>query len=141
MSLATASRTCIDADVVNYRLREAGETLLALPKGDWSLLLDTASLEVVRTALEIYGWTAQHRIQPALPSMAKIARMDEALEWITLIPQERDVLRRVVGARALVHPITDRHLFSWQRLANVLGADHKAIQDRPRHKRFRVYWH
>ena len=101
-------RTSIDADVVNYRLAEAGETLLALPKGDWSLRLDTASLEIVRTALEVYGWTSEHRIKPALPSMAKIARMDEALDWVTLISPERAVLRRVVGARALVHPITDQ---------------------------------
>ena len=28
----------------------------------------------------------------------------------------------------LVHPITERHLFPWRRLATVLGADHKAVQ-------------
>jgi len=38
------------------------------------------------------------------------------------------VLRRIVGARALVSPLTDRHLFPWRRLAAVLGADHKAVQ-------------
>jgi hypothetical protein len=38
------------------------------------------------------------------------------------------VLRRVVGARSLVHPITDRHLFPWRRLGAALGADHKAVQ-------------
>jgi hypothetical protein len=45
-----------------------------------------------------------------------------------LIPLDRYVLRRVVGARSLVHPITDRHLFPWRRLGKALGADHKAIQ-------------
>jgi hypothetical protein len=54
--------------------------------------------------------------------------MDEALAWIPMIPQDRYVLRRVVGARSLVHPITDRHLFPWRRLGAVLGADHKAVQ-------------
>ncbi len=54
--------------------------------------------------------------------------MDEALQWIALIPLDRDLPRRVVIARTLVHPVTTRHLFSWQRLATALGADHKVIQ-------------
>jgi hypothetical protein len=41
---------------------------------------------------------------------------------------DRYVLRRIVGARSLVHPITDRHLFPWRRLGKALGADHKAVQ-------------
>jgi hypothetical protein len=63
-----------------------------------------------------------------VPSAEKITRMDEAMGWLTLIPQERYVLRRIVGARSLVHPITDRHLFPWRRLGAALGADHKAVQ-------------
>jgi hypothetical protein len=54
--------------------------------------------------------------------------MDEALGWITFIPKDRYVLRRVVGARSLVSPLTERHLYSWRRLGEVLGADHKAVQ-------------
>jgi hypothetical protein len=54
--------------------------------------------------------------------------MDEALDWIPRIPQSRFVLRRIVGARALISPVTERHLFPWRRLAALLGADHKAIQ-------------
>jgi hypothetical protein len=50
------------------------------------------------------------------------------LNWIPRIPVDRYVLRRIVGARALVSPITERHLFPWRRLATLLGADHKAIQ-------------
>jgi hypothetical protein len=54
--------------------------------------------------------------------------MHESLAWISLIPNERYVLRRIVGARALVSPLTERHLYSWRRLGSVLGADHKAVQ-------------
>jgi hypothetical protein len=54
--------------------------------------------------------------------------MDEALGWIPLIPRDRSVLRRIVGARALVNPLTDRHLYPWRRLGAMLGADHKAVQ-------------
>lgn len=117
----------IDADFVVYRLEEAGATLLALPGTGYTTRLRTSSLEIVQTALEAYGWS-EARIRPAVPSAEKITRMDEAMTWIPLIPVDRYVLRRVVGARSLVHPITDRHLFPWRRLGKALGADHKAIQ-------------
>ena len=117
----------IDADYVVYRLEEAGATLLALPGTGWSTQLRTSSLEIVRTALEAYGWS-DACIRPAVPSADKITRMDEAMSWIPLIPLDRYVLRRVVGARSLVHPVTDRHLFPWRRLGKAMGTDHKAIQ-------------
>jgi hypothetical protein len=117
----------IDAAYVTYRLEEAGETLLALPGTGYSTRLRTSSLDIVRTALENYGWS-ESRIRPPVPSSAKITSMDEALGWITLIPLENYVLRRIVGARCLVSPVTERHLFPWRRLVAALGADHKAVQ-------------
>jgi hypothetical protein len=117
----------IDADFVVYRQEEAGATLLALPGTGWSTRMRSSSLEIVRTALEAYGWS-EARIRPPVPSAEKITRMDEAMAWIPLIPLDQYVIRRVVGARSLVHPITDRHLFPWRRLGKALGADHKAIQ-------------
>ncbi len=117
----------IDSDFVIYRLEEAGATLLALPGTGYSTRLRSSSLEIVRTALEAYGWS-EARIRPSVPSAEKIGRMDEAMSWIPSIPLDRYVLRRVVGARSLVHPVTDRHLFPWRRLGKALGADHKAIQ-------------
>lgn len=124
---ATTNGYAIDADFVVYRLEEAGATLLALPGSGYSTRLRTSSLDIVRTALESYGWS-EAAIRPAVPSAEKITRMDEAMSWIPLIPVDRYVLRRVVGARSLVHPVTDRHLYAWRRLGKALGADHKAIQ-------------
>jgi hypothetical protein len=117
----------VDAAFVTYRLEEAGATLLALPATGYSTRLKVSHLEVVHEAREAYGWEAG-RIRPAVPSAARITRMDEALGWIALIPRERYVLRRIVGARSLVSPVTERHLFSWRRLGAVVGADHKAVQ-------------
>ncbi len=119
--------TDVDADYVVFRLEEAGATLLALPGTGWSTRMRSSSLDIVRTALEAYGWGSA-QIRPAVPPAERIDRMDEALAWIPLIPEDRYVLRRIVGARSLVHPISDRHLFTWRRLAVVLGADHKAVQ-------------
>lgn len=116
----------LDADAVIYRLEEAGATLLSLPSHACHLNRITGG-DVMRTALESYGWNAD-RIRPPAPSSEKITRMDEAMSWISLIPPEKYVLRRVVGARSLMHPITDRHLFPWRRLGAALGADHKAVQ-------------
>jgi hypothetical protein len=124
---AIDSNCSLDADYVIYRLEEAGATLLALPGTGWSTRLRSSSIELVRTALEAYGWETAP-VRPAVPSADKIDRMDEAMAWMPMIPQDRYVLRRVVGARSLVHPITDRHLFPWRRLGAVLGADHKAVQ-------------
>jgi hypothetical protein len=122
-----ADARLFDAELVIYRLEEAGAALLALPGTGWSTRLRGSSLEIVRTAIENYGWTT-NRIRPPVPSAAQITRMDEAMSWIPLIPVDRYVLRRIVGARSLVHPITERHLFPWRRLAAALGADHKGVQ-------------
>lgn len=128
MSLALAEYAQpVDAEMVICRLEEAGATLLALPGSGWSTRLRTSSLEIVRTAIESYGWRAS-RIRPPIPPPARITRMDEAMSWISLIPLDRYVLRRIVGARSLVHPITQRHLFPWRRIAAAIGADHKAVQ-------------
>jgi hypothetical protein len=117
----------IDVAFVTYRLEEAGQTLLALPGTGYSTKLRTSTLDIVRTAMENYGWS-ENRVRPPVPSSAKITRMDEALSWILLIPRENYVLRRIVGARCLISPVTERHLFPWRRLAAALGADHKAVQ-------------
>jgi len=128
MSLMLAEDTqAIDADAVIDRLEEAGATLLALPGSGWSTRLRSSSLEIVRTAIESYGWTT-NRIRPPLTWPARLTRMDETMGWSSLITVERYVLRRIVGARSLVHPITGRHLFPWRRIAVAVGADHKAVQ-------------
>jgi hypothetical protein len=121
------ARDCIDSAFIVYRLEEAGATLLALPGTGYSTRMRVSQLDVVQAAAEAYG-AEKARMRPPVPSAARITRMDEALGWIPLIPRERYVLRRIVGARSLVSPTTERHLYSWRRLGGVIGADHKAVQ-------------
>ena len=117
----------IDPDSVVSRLEEAGRTLLSLPNTGPSTRLVQSGLEWVREASQANAAPAA-RIRPATPDAATITRMDEALGWITLIPRDRYVLRRIVGARSLVNPMTARHVYSWRRIATAIGADHKAVQ-------------
>jgi hypothetical protein len=118
-----------DAKLVVARLEEAGRTLLALPHTGYTTRLKTSAIEIIRSAIE--GDSCANvggRLRPAVPSSAGITRMDEALAWIPLIPLDRYVLRRIVGARALINPLTDRYLYPWRKLGTLVGADHKAVQ-------------
>jgi hypothetical protein len=123
----------VDAQTVIYRLEEAGRTLLSLPPTGYSTKLRTSSIDLLRSALEgsedVPAFASGHtRLHPPVPSAARITRMDEAFGWVVLIPRDRYVIRRIVGCRALVGPVTERHIFSWRRIGTLLGADHKAIQ-------------
>jgi hypothetical protein len=109
------------------RLEEAGSTLLAMPSRGYTTNMRQMRFDIVHTALEAYGWAAP-ALRAPVPSASAISHMDEVFGWLRLIPEESFVLRRIVGARALVHPITGRHLYSWRRLAAMLGADHKSVQ-------------
>lgn len=117
-----------DAETVIYRLEEAGHTLLSLPQSGHTTKLRQTRHDFVRDALEAFAAPGEGRPTPSVPSPHRITRMDQAFSWIPLIPGDKVVLRRIVGCRCLVSPLTGRHLFSWRRLARLLGADHKAIQ-------------
>jgi hypothetical protein len=109
------------------RLEEAGSALLALPMSGYGTGMRVGSLDVVRELIEAYGWNV-NVMRPAPPSAAAITRMDEALGWLTYIDGRNHMLRRIVGARCLVNPVTGRHLFSWRRLGSAFAADYRAIQ-------------
>lgn len=117
----------MEAGDIIARLEAAGAALLAMPASGYSTKLRQMRFDIVHTALEAYGWEAPVMRAPA-PNAAAISAMDEAFGWLALIPESKFVLRRILGARALVHPLTGRHLFTWRRLAAVLNADHKSVQ-------------
>lgn len=117
----------ITAASVVARLEEAGRTLFALPQTGPSTRMVQGGMEWIRDASESYG---RHRtlLRPAVPSAAEITRMDESYAWIPLIPADKYVIRRIVGARSLMNPMSGRYQYSWRRLGTALGADHKAVQ-------------
>lgn len=108
------------AETVMSRLTEAGRTLMSLPPSQ-------AKAKLTST----FGGALpadSPRLQAGPPEPQDIDAMDEALAWLRLIPQDRYVIRRIVGAKALVCPLTGKQLYSWRRLGDALGADHKAVQ-------------
>ncbi len=119
--------TRMTADDIVARLEAAGATLLALPSSGYTTHMRQMRFDIVHTALEAYGWVAP-ALRVPVPAAAAISAMDEAFLWLAMIPEEKFLLRRVLGARALVHPLTGRHLFAWRRLAATLGVDHKSVQ-------------
>jgi hypothetical protein len=125
--MATGRDNAPEYEALVALLEEAGATLLALPKTGHSTAVKVSALPILREATEAYGWSAA-TIRPPMPSAARISRMDIAMGYLGLIPQDKYMLRRVVGCRSLIHPLTDRHLYSWRRLGELLGADHKAVQ-------------
>ena len=126
--MTSTAEAAPDAQWVIARLEAAGSALLSLPSTGWSTRLRSSGLEFVRSVWDAYDPSNPPPIRPRVPSARAISEMDEALGWIVLIPHDRYVLRRIVGARALVHPVSGRYLFPWRRIGAVIGADHKAVQ-------------
>ena len=109
------------------RLEEAGATLMALPHTGYTTALRTTRLDTLKAGDEPPA-DSRTRLRPPMPSTAAISRMDEAFGWFGLIPDDRYLLRRILGGRALIHPITGRHIHSWRKLGSLLGADHNAVR-------------
>nr|WP_302480862.1 DUF6362 family protein [Acetobacter estunensis] len=60
------------------------------------------------------------------PSADAIARMDVALEWVSLLDDQR--LRTVVNKRLIVNPISGKFHWEWRKLGRLLGIDHKTAK-------------
>lgn len=133
----------IDADLVTHRFEDAGRTLLSLPGGRCMPAgFGSGWPDIVRDAREAYGYQTNPHIRAPVPSAEAIDRMDATWTWVNLIPAHKPpgaprgvysshggaVLRRLLLLRALVSPITGKHLFSWRRIALEHSTDHTAIQ-------------
>jgi hypothetical protein len=117
----------IDAEMVRYRLEEAGKCLLSLPAGRVGpAKLSAQSYGFVSEIVEASGFVP--RISVAVPDAATISRMDEALAWLSLIPNDKRHVRRVVAALSLVSPITERRVYSVDKIAKAIGANGDTVR-------------
>lgn len=121
-----------DAEAVEYvvaTLEQAGRTLLSLPPETAVGYVRVAAWAHMAPGVSVYNdYAVSDRAPRIQPSAQAIDQMDEAFKWLAYIPQDKFVIRRIVAVRSLVCPRSDRHVFSWRRLATVIGADHKAVK-------------
>lgn len=73
--------------------------------------------EYARDARSAYGYSGE-RLRPATPRAKEIELMDEILIFPSLIRDDNS--RKIVNARALVTPLSNRYLYSWPKLAFML---------------------
>ena len=120
--------TCrVDAEMVVARLEWAGEALLSMRLPSPLPASVCSAMPDVLRDWEGYGWSTE-RVRPACPSSQDIDAMDRVYRWLSLIPQHRHVIRRIVAARSLIDPQSGRHVIHWRKLAGIIRADYRAVQ-------------
>lgn len=124
----SSAASMLDAETVIARLEEAGRTLIALPsKGCYPAREGSSWPAIVHDVAESYGYD-EETVRAPVPSPQAITRMDEAYQWITLIPAQLVSHRKIVLMRSLVHPVSDRHRFSWRKIGKLFGWSHEAVR-------------
>lgn len=75
-------------------------------------------------ATQAYGYTGE-KLRPAQPRSVEIELMDKLLLWPNLIDEV--LIRRIINARALVTPVANRYLYSWNKLGVMIGTDPRRV--------------
>lgn len=116
-------------DLVVTRLAEAGCTLLRLrvtgvrPAGFRSSMPRyVADLEDEACADTMPG------LRPSQPTAGEVTRMDQALEWVSMVPPDMVAHRRIVHARCMTNWATGRPVYSWRAIARKLHIDNKTAK-------------
>jgi Domain of unknown function (DUF6362) len=125
---------------VRERFEDAGRTLMALPMPRGALPRDARSNwpDVVRGYEDAFAaligapdevqqdFSDAHNRVRMTPSALAVGRMDEVLGWLWRIDDPRK--RRLCLSRALVHPISGRHVASYRKLARIFGLHHETVR-------------
>jgi hypothetical protein len=126
------SRCTIDSELVIHRLERAGATLLAMrTRSPYPAPYRCALPDPVRDIYDTWDWkepATAYDNRPAIPNAAAVTAMDTTFRWLNFVPNQRHVVRRIVALRALVHPISGRHVCHWRHLGQVLHADYRGVQ-------------
>lgn len=116
----TAADIVADAEA---RLFEAGITLASLPaRGLAPSTRVSAWRETLMDLDDLLSIQGDEVVRPAIPSAAKISRMDETLCWVADIKAENH--RRVVLLWMMINPLSRRHRYSWRQIGTQMGISH-----------------
>lgn len=118
-------------DYIRWRLEDAGRTLMMLPMPKDGLPAGEGTrwpFETVARFWEMLGGLSEEQREelaearnriPLRATAEQITRMDEALGWLIWIPV--GPRRRIVFARMLIDPRSDRQIVSWAELSRRVG--------------------
>lgn len=127
---------------VERRLLDAGLTLMMLPMPASGMPADAGAAwpDVLQGFWDQAGVADQGSVEERLEALAQvhnattlhasreaITRLDEVLGWLLTI--ERTHYRRVVFARMLVHPVSERRVHSWTEIGKMLGASRGSVRN------------
>lgn len=104
------------------RIEHAGATLHCMRIKNPRPLLVQGRIDIIRDYMDDMP-PAVPAVRLPTPSARDITLMDEALEWIRLVPNSTS--RRLISMRSQFHPITERVRHSWRACGNAMGVDHK----------------
>ena len=127
-------------DDVRDRLEDAGRTLMALPipKGERPQGVRSHWPEAARQAEDAFfalvgandevkqDFFRDHNAVRVTPNARAVARMEEVLSWLWYLSDERK--RRLCLSRALIHPVSDRHVVSYRKLGRIFGLHHDTMR-------------
>jgi len=127
-------------DDVRQRLEDAGRTLVALPMPRGAFPRDARSNwpDVVRGYEDAFAaligapdeikqdFSDAHNRVRVTPSALAVGRMDEVLAWLWRIDDPRK--RRLCLSRALIHPVSGRHMVSYRKLGRIFGLHHETVR-------------
>ncbi len=116
----------VTQEYLEARLKAAGTAAVSIPERTKPSGYRTAWPEVVRSVNEAYGWHAEQSRFP-VPSAKAICDMYEVFDWLLLL---EGLDRSIVSARMLWHPLKDRHIVSWNRLARFTGLHKNTVKRR-----------
>ena len=119
----------ISRQAVRYELEQAGRTLVALKAGSGAFPQQHASTmpEPVHDFVTGYQGAVDVQAPMPRPSADEIDDLDRVLPWLFYIM--RPVVRRVVFARSLVHPLSDGYIYSYGKLERTLGMNRDHLRD------------
>jgi hypothetical protein len=113
------------AGYIVRRIEHAGATLYCMRTKNPSPLLAQGRIDIIRSYMEDVPPAAAALRLPT-PSARDVTLMDEALDWIRLVPNGTS--RRLISLRSQFHPITERVRYSWRACAKAMGIDHKTAE-------------
>ncbi len=123
------------------RLEDAGRTLMTLPMPARGMPAGSRSAwpDYMQNFWDVFGHADEadnedrreaqaHLINTVRvqASQKAVDRLDEVLGWLWYIETPRH--RRAVAARMLTHPVSERPVYSWKKIAKTMGADARTVR-------------